>query len=149
MESDVIKFCDEHNLDVQASECLKCQLVARSVGKAVLPELLRLMKAKASNSNSIPSATMRYASRLDERASTLTFTENDLALAVSLFTRWRMSSQSLFDDLTKEFLLLPQAQNETLTKDVQLERMLFKYKRDKYFSHIFLYVEQMSRVAKH
>ena len=27
--------------------------------------------------------------------------------------------------------------------------MLLKYKRDKYFSHIFLYVEQMSRVAKH
>ena len=27
--------------------------------------------------------------------------------------------------------------------------MLLKYKRDKFFSHIFLYVEQMSRVAKH
>ena len=141
MESDVIKFCDEHNLDVQASECLKCRLVSRSVGKAVLPELLRWMKAKASDSNSIPSATVRYASRLDERAPTLTFTENDLALAVSLFSCRRMSPPSLFDNLTKEFLLLPQAQNDTLTKSVQLEKMLFKYKRDKFFSHIFLYVE--------
>ena len=60
-----------------------------------------------------------------------------------------MSPPSLFDDLTKEFLLLPQAQNDSLTKSVQLETMLFKYKRDKCFSHIFLYVEQMSRVAKH
>ena len=107
MESDVIKFCEEHKLDIQASDCLKCQLVTRSVGKAVLPELLRLMKAKASDSDSIPSAAVRYASRLDERAPNLTFTENDLALAVSLFTHGRMSPPSLFDDLTKEFLLLP------------------------------------------
>ena len=115
----------------------------------MLPELLSLMKAKASNSNSIPSAAVRYASRLDERTPTLTFTESDLALAVSLFTRGRMSPPSLFDDLTKEFLLHPQAQNDTLTKSVQLEKMLFKYKRDKFFFHIFLFFEQMSIVAKH
>merc|ERR1711867_146180 len=56
---------------------------------------------------------------------------------------------SLFDDLTKEYLLLPPGQNETLTKSVKLEKFLYKYKRDKFFSHIFLYVEQMARIAKH
>ena len=146
MESDVIKFCEKHKLEMQVSSCLKCRLVTRSVGNAVLSELLRLMKAKAS-SDSIPSAAERYASKLDKRAPTLTFTESDLALAVCLFSRGRMSPPSLFDDLTKEYLL-PQNQNDTLTKSVQLE-MLFKYKIDKYFSLIFLYVEQMSRVAKH
>ena len=51
LESDVIKFCEEHNLDVQPSSCLKCKLVTRSVGKAVLPELIRLKKAKDSVSD--------------------------------------------------------------------------------------------------
>ena len=74
LESDVIKFCEEHSLDVQPSSCLKCKLVTRSVGKAVLPELIRLKKAKDSVSDSIPSAAERYASRLDKRAPTLTFT---------------------------------------------------------------------------
>ena len=148
MESDVIKFCEEHKLDLQVSSCLKCWLVLRSVGKAVLPELLRLMKAKAAP-HFIPSAAERYASRLDEKPLTLTFTENDLALAVSLFVRRRMSPPSMFDDLTKEFLLLPQSQNDTLTKSVQLEKMLYKYKRDKHFSHIFIFIEQMAKIAKH
>ena len=55
MESDVIKFCEDHKLEMQAPSCLKCWLVSRSMGKAILPELLRLMKAKASP-DSIPSA---------------------------------------------------------------------------------------------
>ena len=70
-------------------------------------------------------------------------------LAVSLFNRGRMLPPSLFDDLTKEYLLLPPGQNETLTKSVQLEKFLYKYKIDKLFVHIFLYVEQMARIAKH
>ena len=69
--------------------------------------------------------------------------------AVSLFTRGRMSPPTLFDDLTKEYLILPLGQNKTLSKSVQLEKFLFKYKRDKFFAHIFHYVEQMQRIAKH
>merc|ERR1711873_291213 len=59
-----------------------------------------------------------------------------------------MSPPSMFDDLTKMFLLL-QSQNDTLTKSVQLEKMLYKYKRDKHFAHIFVFVEQMAKIAKH
>ena len=117
MESDVISFCEVHKLDLDVTSCLKCRLVERSVGKAVLPEFLRLMKAKAAP-DFIPSAAERYASRLDEKLPTLTFTENDLALAVSLFGCGRMSPPSLFDILTKEFLLPPQSQNNTMTKSV-------------------------------
>ena len=46
-------------------------------------------------------------------------------------------------------MYLPQGQNEVLTKSVQLEKMFFKFKKDKNFSNIFLYVEQMAKVAKH
>ena len=119
------------------------------MGKAVLPELLKLKGAKDSASDSISSLAERYASSLDEKAPTLTFTESDLALAVSLFSRGRMSPPTLFDDLTKEYLMLPLGQNEMLTKSVQLEKFLLKFKRDKFFAHIFHYVEQMQRIAKH
>ena len=108
MESDVIMFCEVHKLDLDVASCLKCWLVKRSVRKVVLPEFLRLMKAKAAP-DFIPSAAERYASRLDEKLPTLTFTENDLALAVLLFGCGRMSPPSMFDDLTKEFLLLLQS----------------------------------------
>ena len=118
LESDIIKFCEEHSLDIQPSSCIKCKLVTRSMGRAVLPELLRLRKAKDSASDSIPSAAERYASHLDERVPTLTFTESNLILAVSLFNCGRMSPLSLFDDLTKEYMLLPLGQNETLTKSL-------------------------------
>ena len=79
LESDIIKFCDVHKLDLQVSSCVNSRLVSRSVGHAVLPELIRLMKAKAATDPDIPSAVERYASRLDEKAPTLTFSENDLS----------------------------------------------------------------------
>ena len=137
LESDIIRFCDQHKLDLQASSCQTCKLVTRSVGKAVLPELLKLKGAKDSASESIPSTAERYASRLDDRPPTLTFTESDLALAVLLFSCGRMLPPTLFDDLTKEYLMLPLGQNKTLTKSVQLEKFLFKYKRDKFFADIY------------
>ena len=61
MEQDVIKFCDEHKLDILASSSIKCRLVSRSMGKAVLPILIRLMKAKAVSNSDIPSTTESYA----------------------------------------------------------------------------------------
>ena len=60
-----------------------------------------------------------------------------------------MAPPSLFDELTKEYLFVPQSQNEALTKSVQLEKMFLKFKKDKIFSNIFQYVEQMAKVAKH
>ena len=55
----------------------------------------------------------------------------------------------MFEELTKEYLYLPSSQNDILTKSVQLEKMFLKFKHDKNFAHIFAYVEQMARVAKH
>ena len=137
MEQDVIKFCDEHKLDVLASSCVKCHLVSRCVVKAVLPELIRLMKAKAVSNSDIPSAAKRYTSRLDEKALTLTFSDSDLSLAVSLFGHSKMVPPWMFDELTREYLHLPPGQKDVLTKSVQLERMFQKFKSDKNFTNIF------------
>ena len=116
---------------------------------AVLTELVKLMKAKAAASSDIPAAAERFTTRIDEKPPTLTFLDSDISLAGSLFGRGKMAPPSLFDDLTKEYLFLPQSQNEILTKSVQLEKMFLKFKKDKNFSNIFQYVEQMAKVAKH
>ena len=142
MESDVIKFCDTHRLDLQVTDCVKCRLVSRSVGRSVLPELIKLMKAKDDTDTGVPSAAERYADRLDAKPPTLSFSEVDLSLAVSVFGKGKMVPPALFEDLTKEYLFLPQGQNEVLTKAVQLEKMFLKFKRDKNYANIFLYAPQ-------
>ena len=60
MESDIIKFCDVHKLDLLVSTCVKCRLVSRSVGRTVLHELIRMMKAKTVSDSDIPSTAGRY-----------------------------------------------------------------------------------------
>ena len=112
----------------------------------VLPELIRLMKAKAAAGSDIPAASERFAARIDEKPPTLSFSDNDMSLAGSLFGRGKMAPPSL---LTKEYLFLPQSQNKILTRSVQLEKMFLKFKKDNNFSSIFQYVEQMTKVAKH
>ena len=121
VEQDMIKFCDIHNLDLMASSCVKCHLVLRTNGRDILPELIRLKKAKAAANVDILYATERYAAHLDEKSLTLTFSESDLSLAVSLFSRGKMVPPSMFDELMREFLYLPPGQNDVLTKSVQLE----------------------------
>ena len=67
VEQDMVKLCDTHNLDVQpGSACVKCHLVSRTVGRNILPEVIKLLRAKTASSADIPSAAERYAARLDE-----------------------------------------------------------------------------------
>ena len=149
LETGVIKFCDEHKIDMTPSACVTCRLVARTVRGPVLPELIKLLRAKAAATTEIPAAAQRFAKRIDEKSPTLTLSESDMSLAESLFGRGKMSPPTLFDDLTREYLFLPQGQNEALTKSVQLEKMFLKFKKDKSHANIFQYVEQMAKVAKH
>ena len=150
VEHGMVKLCDVHNLDVQpGSSCTKCRLATRTVGKHVMPEVIKLLREKAVSTSDIPSAAERYAARLDEKSPTLTLSESDLALAVSVFGRGKMVPPSLFEELTKEFLFLPAGQNEALTKAFQLERLFNKFRHIKNFSGIFAYIEKLSKVAKH
>ena len=148
-EAGVIKFCDEHKVDVAPSTCVTCRLVSRTVRGPVLPELIKLIKAKAADTTEIPAAAQRFATRIDEKPPTLTLSESDMSLAQSLFGRGKMVPPTMFDDLTREYLFLPQGQNEALTRSVQLEKMFLKFKKDKSHANIFQYVEQMAKVAKH
>ena len=58
-------------------------------------------------------------------------------MAVSLFGHGKMAPLSLVEELTREYIFLPQSQNEALAKSVQLEKMFLKFKKDKNFSNIF------------
>ena len=150
VEQDMVKLCDTHKLDIQpGADCVKCRLVSRTVGRNVLPEVIKLLRAKAASTSDIPSAAERYAARLDKKPPSLTLTESDLSLAVSVFSRGKMIPPSMFEELTREFLFLPQGQNEMLTRTVQLERMFNKFKHNKNFSNIFSYIEKLAKVAKH
>ena len=128
---------------------MKYRLVSRTVGRNVLPEVIKLLRAKAASTSDILSAAERYAARLDEKPPSLTLTESDLSLAVSVFGRGKMIPPSMFEELTREFLFLPQGQNEMLTRTVQLEHMFNKFKHNKNFSSIFSYIEKLAKVAKH
>ena len=45
LEAGVIKFCDEHKIDMALSTCVTSRLVSRSVRGPVLPELIKLVRA--------------------------------------------------------------------------------------------------------
>merc|ERR1711867_212006 len=77
VEQDMVKLCETHNLDVQpGADCVKCRLVSRTVGRNVLPEVIKLLRARAASTTDIPSAAERYAARLDEKPPTLTLSES-------------------------------------------------------------------------
>jgi hypothetical protein len=145
----VVKLCDDHKTDLVPASCVTCRLVSRTVKPAVLQELLRLYRGRADEASEIPTAAARFSVRIDEKPPTLTLSAGDLTLAKSLFSKGKMSPNSMFDDLTRDYLFLPQEQNELLIKSIQLEQLLLKYKKDKAFTYIFQYVEQMAKVAKH
>ena len=99
-EAGVIKFCDEHKVDVAPSTCVTCRLVSRTVRGPVLPELIKLIKAKAADTTEIPAAAQRFATRIDEKPPTLTLSESDMSLAQSLFGCGKMVPPTMFDDFS-------------------------------------------------
>ena len=74
--------------------------------------LIKLLKAKAAAGLVVPATAERFVVRFDEKPPTWTFSEGDMSLAESLFNRGKMSPPWLSDGLSKEFLFLPQGQNE-------------------------------------
>ena len=68
-----------------------------TVGRNVNPEVIKLLRAKAASTSDILSAAERYAARLDEKSPTLTLSESDLALAVSVFGHGKMVPPSMFE----------------------------------------------------
>ena len=42
VEAGVIRFCDEHKIDMVLSTCVICRLVSRTVRDPVLPELIKM-----------------------------------------------------------------------------------------------------------
>ena len=127
-----MKICEVHGTSLAASTCTPCRLVSRMVKPAVLTQLVRLLAEKdGETAAEIPSAADRFAVRLDSKPATLTLSEGDMALAESFLGRGKMVPASLFEDLVKEYLFLPQEQNERLTRSILLEKMLYRYKKDK------------------
>ena len=150
LESGIVKFCEVHGTSLAASACIPCRLVSRMVKPTVLAQLVKLVAEKGGETAAeIPSAVDRFAVRLDSKPATLTLTESDMALAESFLGRGKMVPASLFEDLVKEYLFLPQEQNERLTRSMLLEKMLYRYKKDKQYGHIFQYVEELAKVGKH
>ena len=45
VEAAVIKFCDEHKIDMALSTCVICRLVSRFLRGPMLPELIKLFRA--------------------------------------------------------------------------------------------------------
>ena len=101
--------------------------------------LIKLLKAKGAASLVVSATAKRFVVRIGEKPPTWRFSEGDMSLAGSPFDCGKMSPPSLSDGLSKEFLFLPQGQNEDqmdwvgwpcplffLTKSVQLERMFLK-----------------------
>ena len=125
-ESGVVKLCDDHKADIVPLECVACRMVSRTVRAPVLKEFIRLSKGKSLATTQIPTAASRFATRIDVKPPTLTFSEQDMTLAASLFSRGKMSPATMFDELTQDYLFLPQSQNESLTKSVQLEQFILK-----------------------
>ena len=65
LEAGVIKFCDEHKIDMALSTCVTCRLVSRTVRGPVLPELIKMFMAKAAAATEFPAAAQRFATRMD------------------------------------------------------------------------------------
>ena len=145
----MVKLCADHKTALVPATCVTCRLVSRTVKPAVLVELLKLYKGQAEEASEILTAAARYSTRIDVKPPTLTLSGGDLELAKSIFSKGKMSPSSMFDDLTKDYLFLPQDQNEVLVKSIQLEQLLLKYKKDRAYTYIFQYIEQMAKVAKH
>ena len=150
VQAGVIKLCSEHNTELVPDACVACRGVSRIVKPNMLAQLVKIGNSKSAQQTPlVPSAADRFALRLDMKPPSLKFKEADMDLATNIFTRGKMVPASMFEDLTKEFLFLGQDQNEALTKNLQIERLLQKYKRDKQYSHIFKYVEDLSKITKH
>ena len=86
----------------------------------------------------IPTASERLLrKRSDQTEVTLTFTEEELALADKIYSQG-MFKRGHFDELTEKFLFLPPEQNRLLGQNIETEDLFKPYKHEPSASYTYV-----------
>ena len=139
----VIRLCSEHGNSLKPDICNACNNLGRLIVPDVMTELTKA-SAEATEEGEIPSASRRF-SRSDEHPPSLIFSADSLDLAVKVFGLGEFKSPKYFEELTKGWLFLPEAQNSVLTGDISMETLFKKYENHPMFSDIFIFKNQVSK----
>ena len=68
-----------------------------------------------------------------------------MELATKVFSLGRYKTPKYFEELTKGWLFLPQAQNDLLAGNITMENLFKKYEKDPNFSHIYNFKNEVSK----
>ena len=129
-------MCDDHPPGSMTKACGICaaalDLVRPEVAKSWLAPVI---VAKA--------AVARYAVRSDEKPPTLMFSESTLDLAVNTLTQGKFRNNSHFQELTRNYLRLPDTQHDKLVQDLCVEPFFKKLEKEPRFKPIFTVRKEM------
>ena len=140
-----VQFCSIHKVDLKPDTCNVCRHVSHMIKPNVLKELVR--GGPRSGGGDVPSAAERFC-RSDEKPPSLILTETSMDLATKIFSLGRFKVPHHFEDLTKEYLFLPNGQNETLTANLTMENMFRQYEKGGRHKHVFLFKNQVVKAAR-
>ena len=134
-------LCSVHQNDLVPATCSVCKHMTHIIKGDMAKQLVV-------DGTVIPTASERLLrKRSDQTEVTLTFTEEELALADKIYSQG-MFKRGHFDELAKKFLFLPPEQNRLLGQNIETEDLFKPYEHESRYQHIFKYKNQVLSVLR-
>lgn len=134
-------LCSVHKNNLVPATCKVCKHMTHIIKGDMAKQLVV-------DGTVIPTASERLLrKRSDQAEATLTFTDEELALAEKIYSQG-MFKRGHFDELSKKFLFLPAEQNQLLSQNIETEDLFRPYEHESRYQHIFKYKNQVLSVLR-
>ena len=136
-----LKLCHTHKAGDMVRSCTTCAAALALISDKSKIKLLTKDGQKDDFVN-------KFKGRCDDVVPTMDLDESTIEVATEVFSKGQFRDKRVWIDTVKNFLTLPQEVHQSLSIDFKLEDYLERLKREKRFSHVFKYRQDLTMCLK-
>ena len=136
-----LKLCHTHKAGDMVRSCSTCAAALALIGDKSKIKLLTKDGQKDSFVN-------KFKGRCDDIVPTMDLNDSTIEVATEVFSKGQFRDKRVWAETVKNHLTLPQDVHQSLSVDFKLEDYLERLKREKRFSHVFKYRQDLTNCLK-
>ena len=137
-----VRFCATHKPGNMIRSCQSCSVALKMVSDRILVARLfgEASQDVTTTSSSTSGIRTRYGGRCDETVPTMSLSDDVLDTVADILGQGQFNGgRSMWNEIVKKHLVLPQPQHEKLSGDLKSEDIFNKFRKLKKFQYVFKY----------
>ena len=138
-----LQLCPQHKPGAMSRSCSTCAAALNFINDKGKVKMLT-----QNGANTEDDFVNKYGTRCDDVTPTLLLSDSTVKVATQVFNKGQFRDKRVWGDIVKKFLTVSPEVHEALSVDLKSEDSIEKLRRDKRYSHVFQYRQDLSSSLK-